>query len=87
MQSDGRLIENIENAPQVGSKLSGKADPLRFAAGQGGSGSVQLKVSESNVVEEFKSLNNLRNDVSRDSKVTTFEFKGTNRFAGFLNIK
>ena len=35
VKADGGLIQDVENAGQVGADLSGQADALRLAAGEG----------------------------------------------------
>ena len=66
METDGGFIEDVENALQVGAKLGGETDALGLAAGEGGGGSIELEVSESNVIEEFQALGDFGYDISRN---------------------
>jgi hypothetical protein len=44
MKTDGGLVENIENAAQLGADLRGEADALAFAAGESRRVAVKCKV-------------------------------------------
>ena len=66
VEADGGLIEDVEDALEIGSELRGEADALGFAAGEGGGGAVELEVTESDVVEELKALDDFWYDVSRN---------------------
>ena len=62
MQSDGRLVKNIEHL-QVGAKLGGKADALRLAAAQRVGRTIQCQIAQSYLTKEAQALNDLGNDV------------------------
>ena len=63
MQSDGRLVKNIEDAAQVGAKLGGKADALRLAAAQRVGRTIQCQVAQSYLTKKAQALNDLGKDV------------------------
>ena len=52
MQTDGRLIENVQHAHEPAADLRGETDALRFAAGQCDGGALEREIIESDVVEE-----------------------------------
>ena len=45
MQADGRLVEHVEHAAQVGAELRGEPDALGFAAAERVGGAVELRGS------------------------------------------
>ena len=55
MQPDGRFVQNIADAAQVGAQLCGEADALRFAAGECRHGAVERKIAESDGLQEGES--------------------------------
>ena len=46
MQTDGRLIEDVDDAAQVGAELRGKADALGFTTGQRRRRAVECEITE-----------------------------------------
>ena len=66
MESDRRLVQDVEHPHQLRADLRGEADPLRFAAGEGARSAVQRQVAEPDVIEEAKPLADLLQDLSRD---------------------
>src|SRR4051794_32055117 len=73
MQADGWLIENVEDAAQVGAKLRRKADALTFPTRKGWNRATELQVAESNLAEEFQSFANFRKNITRDGGFAAFE--------------
>ena len=59
MQSDGRLVEHVEDAAQARADLRGEADALAFAAGERGRVAVEREIAEADGVEEFEALDDL----------------------------
>ncbi|MNN52649.1 hypothetical protein D3C81_1673610 [compost metagenome] len=53
MKTDGRLIKDIHHPDQPRTNLAGKADPLRFAAGQGVGTAIQGEVIQANVDQKL----------------------------------
>ena len=56
VQSDRRLVEDVEDADQAGADLRGQPDPLRLAAGQRTRGPVEGEVVEADVEQEVEAL-------------------------------
>ena len=53
MQPDGRLVQHVEHAAQLGSDLRGQPDALAFAAGERGRRAVQRDVAQPDVRSEI----------------------------------
>ena len=73
METDGRFIENVEDAAQIRSKLSCETDALRFSSAEGLGGAVELQVVEADTSEELQSLTNLGQDVARHDFLASLE--------------
>lgn len=56
MEADGRLVQHIKDAAQVGAKLGGEADALGLTAGKGLRAAVEGKVVESDLGKKFQAL-------------------------------
>ncbi len=82
MQPDGRLVQHIADALQVGAELGREADTLSLAARQGGCGAVQLQVSQSHAVEEPEAGAQLREQVARDLRFTRIEIELRKKLTG-----
>ena len=52
MQADGRLVEDVADAAQVGAELRRQADALRLAAGQRVGAPVERQVGQADLLEE-----------------------------------
>ena len=66
VQADGRLIQNIKHAAEVGTELRRQADTLGFAARKRGNASAQLQIAQADLRQEFQTLANLRQNIPRD---------------------
>src|SRR5258708_36478733 len=66
MQSDRRLVENVEHANEARTDLRGETNALALAAGETSRGSIEGQVFESNVGEKFEPLANFLEDEARD---------------------
>ena len=66
MQADGRLVEDVAHAAQVGTELCGEPNALRLAARQGGRGAVQREVAEAHLVQEVEPAADLADQVAGD---------------------
>ena len=66
VQSDGRLVENVEDAHQRRADLRGQPDPLPLAAGKGRGRPGQREVGEPHVHEEGEARPDLLQDARRD---------------------
>ncbi len=62
VQTDGWLVENVENAAQPRADLRGEADALAFAAGERGGIAVERKVVEADSAEELEPLDDFAAD-------------------------
>ncbi len=56
MQADGWLVENIHDANQAGTNLTGKSDALSLTAGQGFGTSVQAQVFQPDIAEKTQAI-------------------------------
>ncbi len=72
VEADGRFVEHIEHAAQVGAKLGGEADALGLAAREGVAGAVELKVAKADFLEELKALADLGQDIAGDELLAFF---------------
>ena len=69
VEADGGLVEDVEDAAEIGAELGGEADALGFAAGKGVAGAVELEVAEADFLEETEALADLWEDVAGDEGV------------------
>ena len=66
---DGRFIENVENAAQLGADLCGQANALTFSTRECGGGTSERQIAESDVVQEFEALGDFVRDASGDGQL------------------
>ena len=66
MQSDRRLVADVEHAHQAGPDLGGQPDPLRLATGERGRPAVQREVVEPDLDHEVEAPADLLQDLARD---------------------
>src|SRR5207248_400579 len=66
MQSDRRLIENVEHAHQLRSNLRREADALRFAAGERGRVTIEHQVADADRVQKSEAVANFFQDFAGD---------------------
>ena len=66
VQSDRRLVEDVEDADELRSDLGREPKPLRLAAGERLRGAVELEVADADVVEERQPLADLLDDPVAD---------------------
>src|SRR5262249_57225073 len=69
VQTDRRLVEDVEHADQAGADLSREADSLAFAAGQRPGRAVEGEVIEADVAEEAQALADLLEHAARDDRL------------------
>ena len=69
VQSDRRLVEDVEHADQRGADLRRQPDPLRLAARQRRRRAVHRQVPDADVVQEPQSLGDLAQHQPRDPLV------------------
>ena len=65
VQADGRLVEDVNHAHELGADLRGEADTLALAAGEGCRGTIQREVLKSHVHKELQSVGKLPQHVPR----------------------
>ena len=63
VESDGRLVEDIEDSGEPRADLGREADALHLAAGEGRRRTVEREVVESDVEQELEPAHDLRDDV------------------------
>ena len=59
MKTDGRLVENVADAAQIGAELGGEPNALRFAAGKRVGAPVEGQIRQADFGEEIQALLNL----------------------------
>src|ERR1019366_1356155 len=74
VQADGRLVEYVEDAAQLGSDLSGETDALAFSAGECGGRAAERQVAEANVVQKFEAFGDFVGDASGDGQFPAGQF-------------
>ena len=87
MKSNGWLIENVEDTLQVRAELSSQPDSLGFPSRERGGGTIQLEITQTNVVEEFQSLNDFRENVPGDCEIATGELEALDGLTGLFDIQ
>ncbi len=70
VQTDGRLIQDIADAAQVGAQLGGEADALGLAAAQGGGGPVEGEIIESHLFQELEPRDEFAGEIAGDCRLT-----------------
>ena len=66
MQADGRLVEDVADAAQVGAELRREPDALRLAARERRRAAIEREVSQAHLLEESQPRDELGEDVARD---------------------
>ena len=64
VQTDGRLVQDVADAPEVGAQLRGQADPLRLTAAQGRGRPIQRQVAQTHPLQELKARTDLGEHVA-----------------------
>ncbi len=73
MQADGRFVEDVADAAQIGTELGGQADALRFAARQCRRGAVKRQIAETDLLQKRQTVADLGQDVATDLRLAAFE--------------
>ena len=76
MQSDGRLIEDIQHAAQFRADLRGQADALGFAARERGGGSREAQIIETDGGEKLEAVADFFDDARGDLLLAFVELPG-----------
>jgi hypothetical protein len=66
VETNGRLVENVERANEVGAKRRGELNPLGFAAGKSGGEAIESEIVEADFVEELQTGANFIEDFVSD---------------------
>ena len=66
VQTNGRLIQNIQHTHQAGADLGSQTNALAFAAGQGGRFSRQRQIVQPHTVQEIQSIADFPHDQGTD---------------------
>ena len=85
MQTDGRLVENVENAAEVGAKLRREPDALRFAARERRHGAMKVQIAKPDFIEELQAFANFGKNIPRDDGFAPFEFCASEYGTGVLH--
>src|SRR5260221_10963938 len=73
VQSDGRLVEDVADATQVGAELRGQADALRLAARERRRRAVERQVAQADLLEEIEPAIEFRHEVSGDFSFSSLQ--------------
>jgi hypothetical protein len=74
VEADGGFVEDVENANEAAADLAGKADALRFAAGERGGSALERQVFEADVLQEAEAASDFFQDFGGDELLVAFEF-------------
>src|SRR6202049_4800510 len=85
MQTDGRLIKDVESADQLGSQGRGKLDTLGFATGKRGSEAIEREIFEPHLIQEAEPLLNLLQDSVGDGSRFRRQFERVEKLARLGN--
>ena len=75
VQADARLIQDIQHAHEAGADLSGQADTLALAAGEGRRRSGQGQIAQADALQEAQAGADLLEDLRRDEHVLLAEIQ------------
>src|SRR6185503_11600624 len=73
VETDARLVEDVENAGESRSDLRGEPDPLRLASRERGRSPVEREVSDADVEQELEPSPELLHDRPRDRRLARAE--------------
>src|SRR4029077_9410296 len=68
MQTDGRLVENVQDAGEVRPDLRSKTDPLAFAARQRRRAAAKGEIADADVIQKPQPVLNLPEDALGDDR-------------------
>ena len=82
MQADGRLVEYVAHAAQIGAELRRKTDALRFTARERGRGAVECEVREADFAKKLQARFELGEYVACDvgGAAREFQFREERRY-------
>ena len=73
VQADGRLVEDVADAAQVGAELRGEPDALRLAARERVGAAVEAEIAEPDLLEEREPRHDLAQRALRDRPLARAE--------------
>ena len=76
VQSDGRLVQNVQHAAQLRADLRGQTDALRFAARERGGGTRQAQIVEADRGEELQAIADLFDHAAGDLLLALVQLPG-----------
>ena len=77
------IVKDVQYADQTAAELGGKADALRFAAGQGGTYAVKGEVVQADIAEEAQAAADLFKHLSGNLSFFVVELECIDEFPGF----
>ena len=80
VQSNGRLVQNIEDAAQFGSNLRSQTDALSLAAGERTCRALERDVAQPHRIQKLQALDDLVNDAPGDDCFAPVKFDLPPRF-------
>src|SRR5438477_7953821 len=83
MQTDGWLVQNVEDAAQIRAELGSQSNALRFAAAQCFGGTPEREITEPNIFHEEQALPDFRNEIGGDGLVRTSKLQLVDLTRGF----
>ncbi len=81
VQADGRLVEHVTYALQVGAKLRRQADALRLAPAEAGGTPVQRQVAQAHLLQKLQTAPDFRQQVAGDVGLAHAQAAGGSRCA------
>src|SRR5437016_5643648 len=87
MQSDRRLIEDVEHAHQLRADLRGQTDALPFAAGERRGVAVEREVADADRVEETEAVADFLEDLAGDLLLARIELDGLEELLRVLELQ
>src|SRR5205085_2760543 len=82
METNGRFIEDVEDATEIRAELGGEANALAFSTGERGDTTPKLQITEANFTKKFQAFANFREDVPSNQPGAAFYFKIPEKFGG-----
>ncbi len=82
VETDGRLVEDVEHAHETGADLSRQPDALGLAARQRGAGPGQGEVVEAHVHQEPQALHDLAHHAASDELLALVELEALEELQG-----
>src|ERR1700730_18329203 len=87
VQANGRFVEHVKNAAQLGSDLRGEADALAFSARERGSRAAERQVAQSDVVQELQAFGDFVHDATGNGQFPARQFDLARGIEGAGNRK